>query len=320
MDYRLENSNKSIDREKASGPPRAGEPVFSRSPAPALGLSYIAYFTKNEIEKEKKHIPDMSCRLYQGASYLDFRPSKRAYVGMKSRSGGGLRGSIKGLSRSSRNNLLKQFSKLDRGHLVAALFVTLTYHWLEDYGSLVTSKRHLDNFIKRIRYKYPDAAWVWRLEPQARGVAHYHVVILGVEHIPHEWVAKIWNRIAAPGDSQHLAAGTQIQRVKDYKGASAYVAKYLQKDKGQFDDEYPGRFWGSGGKLEKYLGQIVDLRIPGAAAPALFRSLDKYRLSVARAKRKGQPGAIVYARRRRYDFKSRWYLCNVNALIRLFRE
>jgi hypothetical protein len=113
-----------------------------------------------------------------------------------------------------------------------------------------------------------------------------------------------------------LAAGTQIKRVKDYKGASGYVAKYLNKDKGQFDEEYPGRYWGVGGSIEKYLGQAVKVRVSGAAAPALFRTLDKYRLSVARIK--GRSSSIAYARRRRYDFKSRWYLCNVDALIRLF--
>lgn len=328
MDYKSGTSEKSISRGKALGRPVAADCRVPTSAAPALGLSNVAYFTRNEIDKEnkenkgkeKQYIPDMSIRLYRGASYLDFAPSKHAYVGMKSRPGGGVRGRVTGLSRASRNNLLRQFSKLDRSHLVAGLFVTLTYHWLDDYGSLVTSKRHLDNFFKRIRYKYPDAAWVWRLEPQERGVAHYHVVVLGVPHIPHEWIARIWNRIAAPGDLQHLAAGTQVKRVKDYKGASAYISKYLQKDKGQFDEEYPGRYWGSGGKLELYLGQVVALRIAGAAAPALFRTLDKYRLSVARAKLRSKPAAIAYARRRRYDFKCRWYLCNVNALLRLFQE
>jgi hypothetical protein len=316
--YKRTKVHKSIPHVEASIVPVAAEDRVPTSAAPAFGLSNVAYFTKNNIGKEKKHIPDMTCTLYQGASYLDFAPSKRAYIGTKGRPGGGPRGKITGLSRSSRNNLLKQFSKIDRAHLVAGLFVTLTYHWLDDYGSLVTSKRHLDNFFKRVRYRYPDAAWVWRLEPQARGVAHYHVVILGVDHIPHEWIAKVWNRIAAPGDSQHLAAGTQIKRVKDYKGASGYVAKYLNKDKGQFDEEYPGRYWGAGGSIEKYIGQVVKVRVSGAAAPALFRTLDKYRLSVARIK--GRPSSIAYARRRRYDFKSRWYLCNVNALLRLFRE
>jgi hypothetical protein len=323
MDYKRTLVQKSIGQVgNASGVPEVGACRVLAAATPAFGLSNSAYLTKNKISKEKeidkKYIPDMSCRLFRGASYLDFVPSKCANVTRKSRVGGGIRGSIKGLSRASRNNLVRQFSKIDREHLVKGLFVTLTYHWVDDYGSLAVSKRHLDSFFKRIRYKYPKAGWVWRLEPQARGVAHYHVVILGVEHIPHAWIAKVWNRIAAPGDLQHLAAGTQVKRVKDYKGASGYVAKYLQKDKGQFEEEYTGRWWGSGGQLAEYLGEVVKVRITGAVAVSLFRSLDKYRLSVARSKKKGRSAAIVYARRRRYDFKSRWYLCDVNAVIRLF--
>jgi hypothetical protein len=262
----------------------------------------------------------MTARLFQGASYLDFTPCKRVSSSLKSRPGGGKRGVVKGLSRQSRNNLLKEFSKVQRVHLVSGLFLTLTYHWKEDYGSLVVSKRHLDNFFKRVRYKFPDAAWIWRLEPQARGVAHYHVLMLGVTHMSHEWLASVWNKIAAPGDSAHLAAGTQVKRVKSYKHASAYLGKYLSKDSGSFGDDLPGRMWGSGGKMELYVGQVVQVRIDGASVASVFRIMDRYRLSVARARTKGRASAISYARRRRFDYKRRWYLCDVNALLRVFME
>jgi len=107
----------------------------------------------------------------------------------------GKHGNIKGFSRRSRQNLLRKMAQMDRTKLqFDPLFVTLT-----DQGDFETDarqfKQYLDNFLKRLIYKFPDCCAVWRIEFQQRGALHLHIIVFGVRYICKDWLAQQWNRI-----------------------------------------------------------------------------------------------------------------------------
>jgi hypothetical protein len=58
-------------------------------------------------------------------------------------------------------------------------------------------------------------------------------------------VSWFWNAVAEPDSREHLAAGTNVQRVRSWRGVNAYAAKYM----GKLETLAPasagiGRFWG----------------------------------------------------------------------------
>ena len=160
----------------------------------------------------------------------------------------GKHGNIKGFSRRSRQNLLRKMAQMDRTKLqFDPLFVTLT-----DQGDFETDakqfKRHLDNFLKRLIYQFPDCCAIWRIEFQKRGALHLHIIVFGVRYICKDWLAKQWNRIIS-GDDDHLEAGTQVERSRGFKHTLGYCAKYVAKPTDyQLDDDIKGqeigRHWG----------------------------------------------------------------------------
>jgi hypothetical protein len=50
--------------------------------------------------------------------------------------------------------------------------------------------------------------------------------------------------VVGSGDIRHLAAGTQVKRIKSWRQATYYVSKYIAKVGGPAPCENPGRFWG----------------------------------------------------------------------------
>lgn len=161
---------------------------------------------------------------------------------------GGKRGRIRGYSAASRRRLLRLMASVDRNAVGLPLFVTLTYPavWSPDPERW---KRDLDTFLKRLQRRFPKVAVIWKLEPQKRGAPHYHLVIFGVSYIDRYWLRQAWYEIVGSDDLRHLQAGTQVKRVKSWRGVGAYASKYLGKvgDEANFP-EYAGRWWGFVGR------------------------------------------------------------------------
>jgi hypothetical protein len=165
------------------------------------------------------------------------------------RAGGGKRGKVGGFSRAARRRLLELLASLNRNALpFLPLFLTLTYPG--EYSlNPADWKRDLDVFLKRLRRAYPDAAAVWKLEPQKRGAPHYHLLVFGVEQIPHSWLRQAWYEVVGSGDARHLLAGTRVERVKSWRGVMSYAAKYLGKVETMAEwPDYVGRWWGVSGR------------------------------------------------------------------------
>lgn len=162
------------------------------------------------------------------------------------RNGGGNRGVITGFSRHSRRRLMQKTASLNRDALPATpKFITLTYGatWSEDWHEW---KAHLEAFRKRFEREFGQCLIEWRLELQERGAPHFHLLVFHPEYIPYRWLAKAWNDIAAPGDADHLAAGTEVKRVRSWRGVASYVAKYMSKEQGAAEGykREMGRLWG----------------------------------------------------------------------------
>jgi hypothetical protein len=135
------------------------------------------------------------------------------------------------------------------------LFATLTYpgEWAGDWKRW---KRDLHVFSMRVGDKFPGAGVVWKLEPQARGAPHYHLIVVGVPFMAKTWLSRAWYEVVGSCDPKHLAAGTNIQSVHSHRGVVSYAAKYTAKRQ-QLPDSWQdgvGRWWGVFGR--KNLGIV----------------------------------------------------------------
>ncbi len=291
-------------------PEGATQPGGSPLGVPALfplpgdvGLSLVS----NPTAREKSY------RLlgFLGASYLSISAVRQ---GKQARSGGGERKPCSGFSASSRRSMQKLVSKLRVSSVCSGLFLTLTYPRQFPDGN--RAKRDLKVFVQRLLREYPSAAGLWKLEAQKRGAPHFHLIILGVEHIPHEWVSENWYEVVGSGDVHHLAAGTEVRRVKSYQHAVHYVAKYIAKESaagaGAAGDGLGevGRRWGHFGNWRAHLGELVTFALDNKEAAKLARVLDLKRLAQARRVQKlpARKRAIRKARRRHGLFFSQFWL------------
>lgn len=143
------------------------------------------------------------------------RDAVRAAIGAVSR------GTIREFSRKSRHRLLSLVARVDED--VSGVMVTFTYRSnMQDYD---TSKKHLDLVLRYLKYHYPGAAALWRMEQQQRGAIHYHVMLLTRGHV--------WVDIAALRAYWHSLVGEvasiNVKWIGSRKRAFRYVAKYVAK-------------------------------------------------------------------------------------------
>lgn len=159
---------------------------------------------------------------------------------------GASRGVVSTLSKRSRKRLLRKLASIDHDKLhCMPLFVTLTYPgtWPADPKQW---KRDLDNICKRLQRRFPNAAIVWKLEPQQRGAPHFHLLLFNVPWLDRDWIAQAWYDVVGSNDPNHLLAGTEVRRVRSWRGVLSYAAKYVAK----VNEELPtgwenvGRIWG----------------------------------------------------------------------------
>lgn len=144
------------------------------------------------------------------------------------RSGGGKRNIVLGFSKASRRRLMQKIAQLNRD--AKPIFLTLTYP--ADYPLHYTEwKTDFDKWCKRLHRKYPEAALIWRLEPQKRGAPHFHLLVYGVEISVEfrEWLRASWYECVGSGDVKHYHHGTDVEPLRSYRGVRSYVGKYIAK-------------------------------------------------------------------------------------------
>lgn len=169
------------------------------------------------------------------------------------------RGDVTGFSEESRRRLRRYVHSLQRGADV--LFLTLTYH--ETRPSPTRCKRDLDTFIKRLRRSFPEVGIIWKMEPQDRGVPHFHLLIYGVPFIPVQKWSAVWHEVTNEEGHAHRQSGVDIERNVNEDGKlQSYLAKYMSKTY----DSWPGadKRW-TQGSTGRWWGLRFRDRLPWAA-------------------------------------------------------
>ena len=211
--------------------------------------------------------------------------------------GGGKRGAVKGFTVASRRRLMQTIARIRRDADLPC-FVTLTYP--SDFPSPKESKRHMEIFIKRIKRKFEDVGFIWKLEPQERGAPHYHLLVWGVDVGDLSlWVPQAWHEIAGKEDVNHLlfhcgALGNQhcVQRVRSFRGVWSYASKYLGKtfDVAGWAEKPTGRFWAVVNRQCVPFGEVVTLEISQVKAVHVMR----YQKRFAKLKRRSYPSLTTF--------------------------
>jgi hypothetical protein len=183
------------------------------------------------------------------------------------RKGGGKRGKVNGFSKNSRRRLMRVIAKV-RKDACLPNFVTLTYP--NKFPTVDRAKRDLKVFLQRLVYSFPGCGYIWKLEPQERGAAHFHMMVWGIkENILFQWVVNNWFEIAGDGDPLHklfhagALKGSQpcVQAVRSWKGVWSYASKYLGKTFEQVGWKWSGRFWGVGNKNNIPFGELKEIEV-----------------------------------------------------------
>lgn len=200
----------------------------------------------------KPHIPPCRVKVAVGAQYVELIPPR--HKDKPRQVGGGRRGTVTGFSRQSRRRMLNLLNQVPTEAHKKALFITLTYP--SEYPADDVAKQHLDTFSKRIARKWPQAAFVWRIEAQKRGAPHFHLLVYGVEFIPKAWLSRSWYEIVGSQDEKHLRAGTQVAYCHTIRQVLHYASKYAAKETEDVRT-IEGRQWGVKGRANLPIHLVV---------------------------------------------------------------
>lgn len=186
-------------------------------------------------------------------TYRDRDDSKHDPVDVKdeagAEAGAAKRDVITRFSEASRRRLLRLFHSLRRSQDV--LMVTLTYH--ETRPTPERCKRDLDAFLKRLNrlLEGRQVGAIWRMEPQERGVPHFHLLMYGIRYLDAQMLSREWHEVTAETSEQHRKSGVDVERIQSPEQAAAYCSEYLAKvEDGEWPEaggpewKRPGRFWG----------------------------------------------------------------------------
>ena len=168
--------------------------------------------------------------------------------------GGGIRGRIRGFSRTSRRNLLRRMASINRttfrAHKGRVFCVTLTYpsKYPEDPD---LCKKHLKALHKRLKRTYGPFSAYWRMGIQQRGAWHFHLILFvrpsfGSLKELRDFIASSWYEICGKLSEGHLLAGTHVQEVRSWSRATSYMEKYVAKPERFPEGVETGRVWGYG--------------------------------------------------------------------------
>lgn len=185
------------------------------------------------------------------------------------------RGNVTEFSAKSRNRLRALFASMHRR--AEARFITLTYQENQTDGN--KAKKHLHAFFSALSRDYPSVCAVWKLEFQARGAIHFHLLAWG-GWIDKDWLTATWDRIANPQSTGRPSASTSIEYVRDRGATGGYLLKYLCKDVGGREADRAlrsdsptasiGRIWGVHARSRLPLVSDRILRIRADVALAIL--------------------------------------------------
>ncbi len=192
-------------------------------------------------QQSKKENPVTALHIWPRAVKLE-----RDYKRKSDTPVGGERGEICSFSAASKRRL--RFTASNAFPELISQFA-LTYHNRQPDGRMV--KAHLNAFLVSLRRRFPDLRYLWILEFQTRGTAHFHLFL----SLPHTtpglqmFMAEKWHNIAEPDSAEHLRFHLHPYNFIAWDmGSGAYLCKYLDKEHQKAvpaNFSGVGRFWGN---------------------------------------------------------------------------
>lgn len=217
----------------------------------------------------------------------------------------GTRGEITGFSDKSRKRMMEAGAKLLNKALPVFLTVTWGAEWPEDPREWKTA---LTMLWKRIKREWPEAAAIWKLEPQKRGAPHFHLMLYGVARLPWQWLAVAWaeviHRVELPADYpvapgklgaemfrdwidtlaqddsvlDSLRAGTQAKAIESNNGVKSYMGKNYMGKEVLLPATWKkcGRIWGMLGRAALPNAPVVEWQLSKPAAFKMRRLITRW--------------------------------------------
>lgn len=225
------------------------------------------------------HISPGFMEIWSGGSVVEVHRSKPNDL---EQVGGGVRGKVKGFSKKSRLRLLKLIAKTEKKQI--PLFMTCTYPdvFPEEWQRV---KRDIDTLGKRIKRKFPNCGFIWRVEEKVRKTGknageiapHLHFLVWGVKYAHlRAFIPKAWFEIVGSGDRKHFRAGTRVSYVRSWRGVMSYASKYITKEEEYLATRMIGRRWGIVNKNSIPWAELFRFGITDKNAYQLFRLLYRY--------------------------------------------
>lgn len=134
--------------------------------------------------------------------------------------GGGKRGGITAFSKASRRRLIHLAARLDPAG-TSPKFLTLTFKCAPTPSE---AKAAFKRFTMRLRRNTPAASAVWRLELQARGAIHFHLIVFNMPFVPQKRLQEVWTEC-----TREERSIVDIRAVKGGRRVMSYMSKYLAK-------------------------------------------------------------------------------------------
>ena len=195
------------------------------------------------------------------ASRFDIVPPK--IKRQQGRIGGGLRGIVGRFTFGARRRMMQSLSAIQGENYETILFLTLTYH--DDWQGR-EPRKDLDAYLKRLRRRHPDLAYVWRLEPQKRLAPHFHLLLFfpyRLTELQKAEMSQQWHELVEPDSPFHELYGAKVEKDLDgMEGVRVYISKYIAKVQGEAErpEWWQGRYWASSRNLKVDRMATVVLR------------------------------------------------------------
>lgn len=165
------------------------------------------------------------------------------------------------------------------------LFCCLTYP-AEFPLEASTFKRHLDSFGKRFLRQFPAGSFVWKLEFQKRGAAHFHLIVYGVSlDEMRKWLALAWYETVGSQDAGHLLAGVRSERLNSRRAVMSYLGGYVSKADQTRPGECFGRYWGIVGRQNLPFCESRSMELDPKVGVKVNRTARRFIAAMGRARR-----------------------------------
>lgn len=178
------------------------------------------------------------------------------------------RGEVKGFSPSARRRFKRSLMAVPWNKLVAQRrrvgFLTLTVPGLPQAQAL--KRGWLRAFEQRLLRQWPGLAAVWRLEYQARGSPHVHLLLAWPGEGPQSflaWAIESWSAITgAPCQSVDYSWCHSWRALLAYisdtgKLSQAVPPETVDQETGEITTQAPGRYWGKWGSYNALMQQAA---------------------------------------------------------------